>query len=591
MNDAPSAGAPCATERSPQGRLRQLAASRRAWFALLFVFAVGHYACYFRHGLNFRDEGGTVALVAQRMLAGERPFTDVALGGYNVLWFWPVVGLFKVVGVDYVALRAFCFVLATITALLVFWMVDRASRRPWLAFLVATMAVLVPGMTFKNYMPLLAVANSAGLLGFTLAPAGTRARWWRLIVGGVVLGATWLIRVDLGIFFTALWLGGSILGALHRATARARVVSLLAAPLALTGIVVACHLPFYADAKKRDYDASFTAQYSLWPKMMLGELRRLVPAQRPALPPAKVAPVEVVAAKAPVAKAAAGRDILRRKGWRDVFAAPTADQRLLAVLLYLPLFSLVPLALAALWQWLRALRSTAPDAAPRALAALLVIGGGLTVFPQYFFFRPDSPHLSEFSPSFWAAVAAAPFLLGLRGWTARLCAALLLGHAAIFLWRMWPDRWAGTIWVRKDRRTRFEAENGVRVFLTKREALNLAALRDTIRAHAQPGDYLVAYPYHPALNLLSNLPTYERDVYVDNATRGARWSQEAIERIEKYQPAVIVLSEWAVNGHDESRFSAWAGAAKAWIQEHYEAQGTFPVSSDRFEVYTRPAKP
>ncbi len=589
MNDAPSAGAPCATEQPSHGRLRQLAASRRAWFALLCIFAVSHYASYFQHGLNFRDEGGTVALVAQRMLAGERPFTDVALGGYNVLWFWPVVGLFKTVGVDFVALRAFCFVLATITALLVFWMVDRASRRPWLAFLVATMAVLVPGMTFKNYMPLLAVANSAALLGFTLAG---RDRWWRLVVGGGVLGATWLIRVDLGIFFTALWLGGGILGALHRGlTARARITSVLGAPLALTGIVVACHLPFYADARKRGYDASFTAQYSLWPKMMVGELRRLAPAPRPALPAAKVAPVEPVAAKAPIAKAAAGRGILRRKGWRDIFAAPTADQRLLAVLLYLPLFSLVPLAIGALGQWVRALGSTVPDAAPRALAALLVIGGALTVFPQYFFFRPDSPHLSEFSPAFWAAVATAPFLLGLRGWTARLCAALLLGHAAIFLWRMWPDRWAGTIWVRKDRRTLFEAENGVRVFLTKREALNLAALRETIRAHSQPGDYLVAYPYHPALNLLSNLRTYERDVYVDNATRGARWSQEAIARIEQNRPAVIILSEWAVNGHDESRFSAWAGAARAWIEQNYEGQGTFPVSSDRFEVFTRPAKP
>ncbi len=154
-----------------------LAASRRAWLALLFVFAVCHYGSYYRHGLNFRDEGGTVALVAQRMLAGERLFVDVSPGGYNVLWFWPVVALFKFTGVSYVALRVFCFALATTTALLVFWVVERAGRRPWLAFLVASLAVLVPGMTFKNYMPLLAVANTAALLGCTLSPPASRERW------------------------------------------------------------------------------------------------------------------------------------------------------------------------------------------------------------------------------------------------------------------------------------------------------------------------------------------------------------------------------------------------------------------------------
>src|SRR5205814_6772115 len=96
--------------------------------------------------------------------------------------------------------------------------IDRVGRRPWLAFLVALLAVLVPGMTFKNYMPLLAVANACCLLQFALGP-GPRRRdvltpaddpllaaerppvaWAWLCIGGIVLGLTFLIRIDVGTF-------------------------------------------------------------------------------------------------------------------------------------------------------------------------------------------------------------------------------------------------------------------------------------------------------------------------------------------------------------------------------------------------------
>ena len=44
-----------------------------------------------RYGIGFRDEGQTVAFLAQRLLNGETPLKDVVLS-YNVLWFYPVVG-------------------------------------------------------------------------------------------------------------------------------------------------------------------------------------------------------------------------------------------------------------------------------------------------------------------------------------------------------------------------------------------------------------------------------------------------------------------------------------------------------------------
>jgi hypothetical protein len=51
--------------------------------------------------------------------------------------------------------------------------------------------IAVPGMTFKNYNPLAAVANSWALIGFVFA-RGVRESCWRALVGGLILGATWL---------------------------------------------------------------------------------------------------------------------------------------------------------------------------------------------------------------------------------------------------------------------------------------------------------------------------------------------------------------------------------------------------------------
>ena len=42
-----------------------------------------------------------------------------------------------------------------------------------------------------------------------------------------------------------------------------------------------------------------------------------------------------------------------------------------------------------------------------SLALLVTTGSALTLFPQYFFFRPDTPHLSEFMAPFLVAMACA----------------------------------------------------------------------------------------------------------------------------------------------------------------------------------------
>ena len=190
----------------------------------------------------------------------------------------PVVGLFKLFGVSFVLLRIYCFVLSTVTALLAYLAVLKAleSRAqlkgkqipafyPAFAFAVALFPLLVPGMTFKNYIPLLAVANSFCLLHVALEPLNTGRFYWKTAIGGVVLGLTFLIRIELGIFFTVLWLGLPILRLFDRAEPWSR--KLVAAPVGVA-LIISCaalmHVPVYLDAQGRGFESEFVGQYSGW---------------------------------------------------------------------------------------------------------------------------------------------------------------------------------------------------------------------------------------------------------------------------------------------------------------------------------------
>ena len=965
-----------------------LLARRLPWLLLLIVIAIAYYGSYVRYGINFHDDGATFALDAKRLLAGELPFKDVELG-YNVLWFYPAVGLFKLFGVNFVLLRGYCFALSVLTAVLAFLTLERVSRQAWLAFLVALVLVLVPGMTFKNYMPLLAVANIYCLVHWALGARPQRVQvateegtteeyldvpcapsWGWLIAGAFVLGLTFLIRIDVGTFFLLLWLGGEWLLALRPlASPGARAALLIGGPLVTIIIATAVHIPVYLDAVKRGFDKPFVARYEAWPADLVASLEERLraapagtlalpapaedkaesgdqavtpapafaspavtpasadavtippavkpdapvvppvtavdpalpkitpappasvvppaapipvptdldglpkpapapspdapvpaapptttpsatpttppppipdapkaapqpepatpppckvpgepvpaapaatepnapaasPAKDPATPtapateapaapagpaapttpisplPAVPAPVPAASAPAtetpapsapapslvafksingnpqkpetlefqinttaigkgsvflklgdtlggtkfklekfeaklgtspsgteadvseltlintetgaslvvvlgksteipadlppssapatpttpatptapatptvpatlasdaptpaapaaptvpappasdatPTAPSAASPTVvrpekdanwnthgLRPKTLADLKTATNDQERALILLRYIPLFILVPLALWAFFATLTAWRSNALGAMNRPVAALLVIGGALTIFPQYFFWRSDSPHISEFMPGYWVAAFAAAILLGwsdLRrtSWVARTFAVLFLlalaAHASLYLWRMLPDRWTGTIaawgtfqrhghgpWHWKARNdTLFHGANGVDVYVGSKEYPALEELKTLVNSHSSsPNDYLIAYPYHPQINLLCDRRTYEKNVYVDNATCGRGWNEAAIARIQQNRPNVIVLSDWAINGTEDSRFSVWAEKTKTWIQTNYLLQ----TKLLEFEVYTRPEK-
>ncbi len=650
---------------------RPLWQRRGLWSLIVLLVAIGYFGSYFQHGINFRDEGGTITLLAKRVHDGEIPFKDVVLG-YNVGWFFPIAGLFELTGVNFVALRIYFFALSTIAALLGFITVERAARHgglrktaPILAFVVAVMLIVVPGMTFKNYNPLAAVANSWCLLGFVLA-ADSSGACRRALVGGLILGMTWLVRIDLGTFFTVIWLG-AIFARLFDRDLKARLTAMALSLLFMIAGVALMHGPVLWDANRRGYLEPFLKAYpSQWVKLgkdlqkvagLSNSPEAVKPAivSTPALSPAKPAtstppaPAAAIAAPSsakpvvpvfpatpatdaptataavspapapspaeplPVAKpapkpaaapapVALNTETLGRTTWNSVSEAKGSKREGLLglfILTYLPLLSLVPLVLWAVVAWIVAVVKKGDTRKP--LAALVLLGGALTMFPQYFFWRPDSPHLSEFGPGFWCGVAGASALLG--AWSgrwfspARLIPVLLVLHAGVWMWRMVPDRWCGTIAARFNRDVWFEGSSGVRIYEQQKTVDWLKEVQLTVLERSGESEFLIAYPYHPAFNIITNRPTYEKNVYVDNATAGPRWNADAIDRIESFRPKIVIISGWSPNGTTASRFKNWAGPVYQHVRSRYAYFGTFGdkkkdgtlAEEDAYEVFVRRA--
>src|SRR5215471_3672926 len=140
-------------------RISSFAGRAGGWrIAGLILFALLYYGYYGLSGIQLRGEGGTIAVIAQRILEGERPLADTFLG-YNLFWFYPIVALFSITGPNFLDVRLFFYLLSTITGVLGYRAVWRASGRPLLSLSAAIIIILIPGMQFRTYMGLLAVGN------------------------------------------------------------------------------------------------------------------------------------------------------------------------------------------------------------------------------------------------------------------------------------------------------------------------------------------------------------------------------------------------------------------------------------------------
>jgi hypothetical protein len=563
------------------------------------IFAVIYYALYYRSGLNFSGEGGTIAIVALRLLDGQRPIVDTFLG-YNVMWFYPIAWLFQLTGPDYTALRIFFFAVCTTTGVLAFFVVRRVTGSGWFSMLAASGPVLIPGMLFRNYMAFLVMLNMLALLQAYVFEQPTKRRQLLWMAGaGAVLGLTYLMRIDLGAFFTVITAGLIALYPFGLRRAFTRRLRLAGAGAVFT-VVMFCsaHAPFYLDAVKRGYSDAFVGQYTNW----FGMVRYLASQEmaKPALPrPAPLPATETPAVRAEptptLTPKPRNRDVdsesyLQKRSLADVVQAQTLSDRAFALATYLPIPIALLIIIPAGMLLMGALARGDFPLKTEALALLVTAGSALTLFPQYFFFRPDTPHLSEFMAPCLVAMACAiwrAFQWRKKTLAAKIYCGLIalvcLLDVALYFFHAYPKESSGSVAARKKRKFELGAENGVHVFLKQKERDETAEICRVIKTYTKPTDYVVCYPYGPTINFMTNRPSYKYNLYVDNAHNVSEFFPETLAEIEKHRPGAIIIDNRAINQTEDSRFRNWAADTYEWIRKNYAYAGTFR----RQEIYLR----
>ncbi len=580
--------------------MRSLAPRVDSWLRrfgplLLLVFALFYYGQYYRSDLNLGGEGGTAGVIALRLNAGELPFVDTFLG-YNVMWFYPIAWLFRVIGPDYVALRIYFFAICLVMGVIAFLTVRRVTGQGWLAVGTGLAIVLIPGMLFRNYMGFLPMLNGYLLLqALVLDARPGRSGAWRWIwwlLAGLGLGLTLLIRVDLGLFMSVIATGLVVLYPLGvRGEFRARLIGAVAAGALLIAGVFATHLPVYLDAERRGFGAEFLGQYPT----EVSRLRYQFGQDVLAATPGPASDWQRIAQVSPVASPPdGGGDVTRpRESVDSLFAQDSFYDASFVIALHLPLaisaiiFVFAGVGLA----WAIIARDRERRAA--ALTCLVTLGCALTLFPQYYFFRPDTPHLSEFMCPFlvamvcasWHAVRWAGSSWSLRVPCYAFAGLCLLGEG-LYFYHSFPKESAGTIAASRKRSHEFVGDNGVRVWLKRRERERIASIHEAVSIHSEPDDWVVAFPYAPTINFMTDRRSYLRNLYNDNASveNEARWISRAITDIRDKQPAVIVISDEDINQTEYSRFKNWAAPVRDHVRMSYVLVGVF----GEYEIFVRP---
>jgi hypothetical protein len=588
------------------------AGAARLGFPLLVLLAFAYYISYFLNGLNLGGEGGTTAVLAQRLMEGQRPIADTFLG-YNVMWFLPVTWIFSFVGPDFLAMKAWFFALAGASGLLGWAVVLRVARSGLLALGVGVAIILIPGMLFRNYMGFLAVANQLALVSaFALPPARASMRVALVALAGCVVGVTFLVRVELGFFMLVLWMGLLLLSLLDpRRALRARLVEFFAGGLAGILLLVAVHAPFVADARAREYAPQFFSQYTGFFALLHWELGKEIDAwhkardeSRPeavaATDPAKVSHARTAPGAADASDAGAV-GILELAGDEPVRVVAEVDDgrrprppvseivsgrkdrdRFFAAAFYLPAVLAPVLAFAGWGLWALAVWKRDAGLWRDGEVVLITVGCALTLFPQYFFFRPDTPHLSEFMVPFLVAGACAASIAVRRGGTgfsARVIAALVVVALALQVWihfgHAFPKESSGSIAARKHAPELFTGQNNVRALLREKDAGPIRAMHDLIVSNSAPDDWVLCLPYSPTINFMTARRSYLWDLYTDNTLAGPEFDATRIRELNTFQPAVVVIDHRPINKTEESRFPNWAPKFYNYLRAHYTLAGEF----------------
>jgi hypothetical protein len=585
-------GQPVSTSGAPKK-----ANSSRWWLPwLLLGIAIAYYATYALSGLDLGGEGGTTAVIAQRLLDGQRPFVDTFLG-YNLLWFYPLVWLFQIFGPNFTVVRIFFFVLSIITALLAYRTVRRVSGSAWLAFVCALVLILIPGIQFRNYLGLLGVGNLAALLeAFALPHRSLKHRLIWIIVAAFAIALTFLIRIELGFFFCGVALASLVAYLfLGQDSFRRRLSNALVTIIALPVTFLVVHFPVSFYAEQHGFAAAFWEDYlSYW--QFIEEKAESVAGVESfkSSHPIQLSPRTQLVADPIPAPPVADRSTRRLPAWTQMFTEKFGKKRILVFLLYYPILSGAILVLAALFLALFGMLRNRANEKGEALVLIIGLASAFTLFPQYFFFRPDPQHLSEMMCPF-LVVSACSFGMALRRWkspqvwlrwSTRLWLLFLLVQLWFYLDYGLAVPWMGSIGRKKPNEQLLRADNGVLAYLPKDQKPEYEALYQAVTQNSVQSDWVICYPYAPTVNFMTNRRSYLYNLYIDNATRPATFDQEAIAAIQQKKPAVILIDDDPINATESSRFSVWAAATLEYIKSHYRYVGTYV----RNAVYVAPSE-
>lgn len=579
---------------------------QRWGLALLVLFAFLYYGSYCNTGLVLTGEGGSNALLASRILEGWRPIADMFVG-YNLLWFYPIAGLFKITGPHMLAMQIFFMSLSLITGALGFHLVKKTTGQAWLALLAGGLMILMPGAMFRNYMGFIGTFASFALVFGYVVPASTHLRQclWMAFCGAA-LSVCFLIRIEPSLLIAVVWIGLVILYpiGIRGAFVRRLKVVLTGTVLALVAFAVV-HAPFVVHAYQRGFGREFLNQYVQFFGLFQWELKKEIQKARGAVHlefaypsvgetlkaglPLPVATVSVASQNSE----SAGRD--GRRGRPDLNELiKWKGSPFFTLSIYFPVVASAILAFSGGLFFLFGITRNHERGRFFGLLLLTTTGAALSLFPQYFFFRPDSVHLAEFMVPFYPALACAAFagswiFQNFRPHAARVIGLVLLVLSAfqviIAFNALYGREGSGSIRLAKGRTAMFHAPGGIDFRVKPAELRDWEGLRDALLRHSMPGDYLITFPYVPILNIMAQRPSYQFKLYVDNATESENFSKNAIADFEKNKPALVVINNRDINKTEISRFKNWAAPFYQHIANQYVLEGTY---FGRIEVFVRP---
>jgi hypothetical protein len=579
---------------------------QRWGLALLVLFAFLYYGSYCNTGLVLTGEGGSNALLASRILEGWRPIVDMFVG-YNLLWFYPIAGLFKITGPHMLAMQIFFMSLSLITGALGFHLVKKTTGQAWLALLAGGLMILMPGAMFRNYMGFIGTLASFALVCGYVVPARTHLRqclWMGFC--GAALSVCFLIRIEPSLLIAVVWIGVVILYpiGIRGAFVRRLKVVVTGTVLALVAFA-AVHAPFVLHAHQRGFGGEFLNQYVQFFGLFQWELKKELQKAREAVRlefaypsvgetlkaglPLPVATVSVASQNSE----SAGRD--GRRGRPDLNELiKWKGSPFFTLSIYFPVVASAILAFSGGLLFLFGIRRNHERGRFFGLLLLTTTGAALSLFPQYFFFRPDSVHLAEFMVPFYPALACAVFtgwwiFQNFRPHTARvigLVFPVLCAFQVIIAFNaLYGREGSGSIRLARGRTAMFHAPGGIDFRVKPAELRDWEGLRDALLRHSMPGDYLITFPYVPILNIMAQRPSYQFKLYVDNATESENFSKNAIADFEKNKPALVVINNRDINKTEISRFKNWAAPFYQHIANQYVFEGTY---FGRIEVFVRP---